>query len=66
MLIDVVETKPADVIQILNVDLNVDFDKPLDYVEPKVVTPEPASVMFNQDTTSQLRRNTSKIEQFKK
>ena len=67
-LIDVVETKPADVIQILNVDLNVDFDKPLDYVEPKkVVTPEPAPVMFNQDTTSQLRRrNTSKIEQFKK
>ena len=66
-MIDVVETKPADVIQILNVDLNVDFDKPLDYEPKKVVTPEPASVMFNQDTTSQLRRrNTSKIEQFKK
>ena len=66
-LIDVVETKPANVIQILNVDLNVDFDKPLDYVEPKkVIKPEPLP-MFNQNTTSHLRkRDVSKIEQFKK
>ena len=34
--IDVLETKPAPVIKIMNVDIIVDFDrKPLDYVEPE-------------------------------
>ena len=28
--IDVVETKPAPVIKIINVNINVDFDKPLE------------------------------------
>lgn len=35
--IDIVETKPVESINILNSDINLDFDKPLDYVEP----PEP-------------------------
>jgi len=41
--IDVVETKPAPVIKIINVNINVDFDTPLDYVEPEPeeVVPEP-------------------------
>ena len=32
--IDIVETKPAEVISIINTDINVDFDEPLDYVSP--------------------------------
>tara|TARA_B100000963_G_scaffold155233_1_gene135063 strand:+ start:7025 stop:7720 length:696 start_codon:yes stop_codon:yes gene_type:complete len=32
--IDIVETKPVESINILNSDINLDFDKPLDYVEP--------------------------------
>ena len=35
--IDIVDTKPVESINILNSDINLDFDKPLDYVEP----PEP-------------------------
>ena len=33
-LIDIVETKPASIISIVNTDINIDFDQPLDYVEP--------------------------------
>ena len=65
-LIDVVETKPADVIQILNVDLNVDFDTPIDYVEPppKLKSPEPvANVVFNNENKPLQRPN---LEKFKK
>ena len=32
--VDIVKTEPAPVIDILNVNLNVDFDKPFDYQEP--------------------------------
>ena len=33
-LIDIVETNPAEIISIVNSDINIDFDQPLDYVEP--------------------------------
>ena len=33
-MIDIVEARPAEIIEILNADINVDFDKPLDYEEP--------------------------------
>lgn len=33
--IDVVDTKPAEIIKIIDTDLDLDFDKPFDYVEPK-------------------------------
>lgn len=39
--IDIVETKPSNIIQIINTDVNVDFDKPLDYVEP---IPQPKTI----------------------
>jgi len=32
--IDIVKTEPAPVVDILNVNLNVEFEQPLDYVEP--------------------------------
>ena len=38
-MIDIVETKPSEVIEILNADINVDFDKALDYVEPEPSPP---------------------------
>jgi len=37
--IDIVETNPAEIISIVNTDINIDFDPPLDYVEPKPLSP---------------------------
>jgi len=33
--IDIVETNPAEIISIVNTDINIDFEQPLDYVEPQ-------------------------------
>ena len=35
--IDIVKTEPASVIKIINVDVNVDFAQPLDYIPPPPV-----------------------------
>jgi len=35
--IDIVKTEPAPVIKIIDVNINVDFDPPLDYIPPPVV-----------------------------
>lgn len=40
-LIDIVETKPSSVIQIIDKNINLDFDTPLDYVEPPKPKPKP-------------------------
>ena len=37
--IDIVETKPSEIIQIINTNLNVDFDKSLDYKEEEEKVP---------------------------
>lgn len=38
--IDILETKPSPIIQIINTNINVDFDAPLDYNEPEPYTEE--------------------------
>ena len=40
--IDIVKAEPAEIISIINTDLNVDFDTPRDYVEPKKPSPPPS------------------------
>jgi len=41
--IDIVETNPAEIISIVNTDINIDFDQPLDYVEPVYSPPSPTA-----------------------
>lgn len=41
--IDIVKAEPAEIISIVNTDINVDFDTPRDYVEPKKPSPPPPS-----------------------
>ena len=35
--VDIVKTEPASIIKIIDVNINVDFDPPLDYVPPPIV-----------------------------
>ena len=37
--IDIMETQPAEVISIIDTDLNVDFDEPIDYIPPTKSAP---------------------------
>ena len=59
-MIDIVETKPAEIIEILNADINVDFDKALDYEEPK---PEP-QVAWS-ESKSQARDVSANLQNYK-
>ena len=59
-MIDIVETKPAEIIEIFNADINVDFDKALDYEEPK---PEP-QVAWS-ESKSQVRDISSNLSNYK-
>lgn len=42
--IDIIESKPANAISIIETDCEVDFAPPLDYKEPERVTPPPVPV----------------------
>ena len=44
--IDIIETKPAEIISIINTDVNIDFDKPIDYVSPpsSPLSPTPSAL----------------------
>ena len=53
--IDIVETEPVESINILNSDINLDFDKPLDYVEP----PKPEKKEENEIMRPVMKRGVS-------
>ena len=40
---DVIETKPAEIISTVNTDISLEFDQPLDYVEPHKPPQKPLS-----------------------
>ncbi len=44
---DIGKKKPAEIISIVNTDINIDFDQPLDYVEPTYSPPSPAETQQN-------------------
>ena len=54
-MMDIVETKPSEVIEILNADINVDFDKALDYVEPEPTPPVQEAWSESKSATSTSR-----------
>lgn len=43
-LIDIIEAGPAEIISIVNTDINIDFEQPLDYVEPTKITSREAKL----------------------
>ena len=43
--LDIVETQPAEIISIIDADLNVDFEEPLDYVAPPTVKRSPSGAV---------------------
>jgi hypothetical protein len=70
-MMDIVETKPSEVIEIINTDINVDFDRALDYEEAEasineaketIVPPKPnENVKINQDISgSTIYQNRNK------
>lgn len=74
-MVDVVETKPSEIIEIINTDINVDFDKALDYVEPppkeeKKVAWVPhetgANVKISQDISGSTIHRNRNLNQYKK
>lgn len=73
-MIDIVETRPSEIIEIINTDINVDFDKALDYVEPppkeeKKVAWVPhntnTNVKISQDISGSTLKN-RRLNQYKK
>ena len=73
-MVDVVETKPSEIVEIINTDINVDFDKALDYVEPppkKEVKPAwiphqtSGNVKISQDISGSTIHN-RRLNQYKK
>ncbi len=54
-MIDVVETQPAEIIEILNADINVDFDKALDYVEDEPEVKEAWGEAKERDVSANLQ-----------
>lgn len=60
--IDIIDTKPSEIIKIINTDLDLEFDKPIDYVEPKPV--EKSQVNNYIDEVKQPPQNV-KIDDFK-
>ena len=74
-MIDIVETRPSEIIEIINTDINVDFDKALDYEEPPPkkeevkeawVPPLNKNVKINQDISGSSIHQNRNINKYKK
>ena len=74
-MIDIVETKPSEIIEIINTDINVDFDKALDYEEPPPkkqevkeawVPPLNQNVKINQDISGSTIQRNRNLKDYKK
>lgn len=74
-MIDIVETRPSEIIEIINTDINVDFDKALDYEEPppkkeevkeEWVPPLNKNVKINQDISGSSIHQNRNINKYKK
>ena len=63
-MIDIVETKPTEIIEILNADINVDFDKALDYQESKYNIPKSEKAWVKKQEP--IRDISKNLQQFKK
>lgn len=59
--IDIVETKPSEIIKIINTDLNLDFDEPHDYVEPPKIERPKVNNFVNESKTNNLNTQNVKI-----
>ena len=62
-LIDVVDTKPKETICLTNVDVNVDFDAPLDYVdEDHKMTKKDSHLVMNSEKEEQKKLSEDEIK----
>ena len=65
--IDIVETKPSSVIQIIDKNINLDFDTPLDYVEPPKPKPTPRQAFGeSKQENRKIESTKQKITDYKK
>jgi ubiquitin fusion degradation protein 1 len=62
--IDILETKPESIIKIINVDINVDFDEPLDYVPSE--KPKPKLNTFLKKNDDDLKKEDAEKHDLKR
>ena len=69
-MIDIIETQPTEIIEIINVDINVDFDRALDYEEAEASINEARETSIphkpNQDISGSTIHQNRNINKYKK